>query len=360
MLELPGKCCGTGPSPGPGKGRRDFTSFCHTIRGSNRVFALRSHLHVAPGGRIFLRDFLAALSRACHLRGTRSVVTALVEEIQAAGWEPIRGPGPDVAFRWSAFELCVRVESLRPGIEAVHLFLGYGGTEASRALYLGRLFPPHGCRIVPADDWTDPSGNARPPLHTPRVIHTTDLVEWFRREPCTVLTGAGISRASGIAPFHGPGSLGEFFPVDEPFPGAVFDWAVHRPAELASVVGSFQAALLGARPNPAHLALADLERRGVVRQILTTNFDELHQSAGSVRVKRLETGEDWWAGCSARALLVTGVSQDDYGVVEAARTAGVEVIVLGPEVPEFVRESDLYLPGLAEVVLPEVAGMLGR
>jgi NAD-dependent SIR2 family protein deacetylase len=216
----------------------------------------------------------------------------------------------------------------------------------------------HVGRLVATDDGESPSDRPRPLPQTPRVIHTLDLAEWLQRHPSVVLTGAGISRASGIPPFTGPGSLATPFPLEERFPGSVFDWAVHRPAELASILGSFHAAVLTARPNRAHLALADLETRGVVKQVLTTNFDDLHQGAGSVRVKRLEPGGDWTADLSARALLVTGASRDDFGVVSAARTLGMSVVVLNPEVPELVQESDLFLPGRAEDVLPEVQAVL--
>jgi NAD-dependent deacetylase len=42
--------------------------------------------------------------------------------------------------------------------------------------------------------------------------------------------------------------------------------------------------LAEARPNPAHLALAELERRGLVEAVITQNVDRLHQAAGSRRV----------------------------------------------------------------------------
>src|SRR5262249_36956651 len=41
------------------------------------------------------------------------------------------------------------------------------------------------------------------------------------------------------------------------------------------------AMLMEAEPNPAHLALAELERRGLVRAIVTQNIDMLHERAGS-------------------------------------------------------------------------------
>jgi NAD-dependent SIR2 family protein deacetylase len=368
VLELPSKYSWAGlwsdpadaERPGPSARTPDFTSFCHTIRSMDRVFALVSHLHVSSEGRIFLRDFLVALSCVCRHHETRSKVTALAGQLEAAGWQRVSRPEPERAFRSNGFELCLRVAHLPLGIKAVHVFLGYGNTQRSLALYLEQLFPRHVSQIVPADDRQGPPSQTLPPRRTPRVIQTVELAKWLRKAPCTVLTGAGISLASGIPPFQGPGSLDVYFQVEERFPGAAFDWAVHRPAELASVIGSFQAALLTARPNPAHRALADLESLGVVKQVLTTNFDQLHQAAGSVRVKRLHSGEDWAAKDSTRALLVIGASNDAFGVVRAARAAGMEVAVLNPKAPEFVKEEDLYLPGRAEVELPRLVELLGR
>ena len=174
-----------------------------------------------------------------------------------------------------------------------------------------------------------------------------------------MLTGAGVSTASGIRPFTGRGSLDMCFRLAEPFPGSAFDWVLHRPEELACLVGSFQASVLTAQPNRAHLALVELERRGVVQQVLTSNFDDLHQAAGSVCVKEIGKGDDVAAGLRGRSLLAIGVSHDEHGLVRAARASGMGVVVVGPQVPEFVCESDLYLPGRAEAVLPEVVELLG-
>jgi NAD-dependent deacetylase len=45
--------------------------------------------------------------------------------------------------------------------------------------------------------------------------------------------------------------------------------------------------LLHAEPNPAHLALAELERLGYLQVVITQNIDDLHQRAGSRRVLEL-------------------------------------------------------------------------
>lgn len=111
---------------------------------------------------------------------------------------------------------------------------------------------------------------------------TVTLAELIRaRRPCVVLTGAGISTESGIPDFRSPTGI----------------WAKYDPMEYATIdafrrdpekVWEFYAlrldALARAEPNAGHLALAELERRGLVRAVVTQNIDGLHQRAGSREV----------------------------------------------------------------------------
>jgi len=95
-----------------------------------------------------------------------------------------------------------------------------------------------------------------------------------------VLTGAGVSTESGIPDFRSPGGIWEN--VDPMEVGSLSTfvsnperfWGFHRPR--FSAVASVQ-------PNPAHLAVAELERRGIVRELITQNIDGLHRRAGSAR-----------------------------------------------------------------------------
>ena len=97
-------------------------------------------------------------------------------------------------------------------------------------------------------------------------------------EYAVVLTGAGISTESGIPDFRSPGGVWEKFDPMEVGSLSTFIseperfWSVHRPRidMLADV-----------QPNPAHLAVAELERRGIVRAVVTQNIDRLHAKAGS-------------------------------------------------------------------------------
>jgi NAD-dependent protein deacetylase/lipoamidase len=98
------------------------------------------------------------------------------------------------------------------------------------------------------------------------------------RQPCVVLTGAGISTESGVPDFRSPSGIWARF---DPLEYATLD-AFHRdPEKVWRFYAPRYSMLLDAEPNAAHLALAELERRGLVRAIVTQNIDLLHTRAGS-------------------------------------------------------------------------------
>jgi NAD-dependent protein deacetylase/lipoamidase len=101
-------------------------------------------------------------------------------------------------------------------------------------------------------------------------------------ERAVVLTGAGISVPSGIPDFRSPGT-GLWENVD-PMEVAHIDAWRRDPDRFWSFYGQRFALLRDKRPNDAHLAVAELERRGLVRAVITQNVDRLHRTAGSERL----------------------------------------------------------------------------
>jgi NAD-dependent deacetylase len=98
------------------------------------------------------------------------------------------------------------------------------------------------------------------------------------RQPCVVLTGAGISTESGIPDFRSPtGIWAEYDPMEY----ATIDAFRRDPAKVWEFYALRLDALMEAEPNAGHLALAELERRGLVQAVVTQNIDGLHQRAGS-------------------------------------------------------------------------------
>lgn len=100
-----------------------------------------------------------------------------------------------------------------------------------------------------------------------------------------VFSGAGISTPSGIPDFRSPDSgLWEKF---DPFEVASI-WAFrNQPENFFSWIRSLSVQAESAKPNQAHLAVADLENRGIVKSVITQNIDSLHQKAGTKRVFEL-------------------------------------------------------------------------
>jgi NAD-dependent deacetylase len=114
------------------------------------------------------------------------------------------------------------------------------------------------------------------------IDRAADIVR--RASQVIALTGAGVSVPSGIPDFRSDDGLWRHddpmdvaslraFSVD---PGRFYDW--FRP-----LLDRLQAA----QPNPAHLALAALERVGMLKALITQNIDGLHQRAGSREVYEL-------------------------------------------------------------------------
>jgi NAD-dependent deacetylase len=110
-------------------------------------------------------------------------------------------------------------------------------------------------------------------------VELADLIR--NRQPCVVLTGAGVSTESGIPDFRSPTGLwARFDPLEygslEAFQADPLKvWIFYKPRV---------AMLTGAVPNAAHLALAELERLGFVQALVTQNIDLLHERAGSREV----------------------------------------------------------------------------
>ena len=110
-----------------------------------------------------------------------------------------------------------------------------------------------------------------------------------------VLTGAGISAESGLATFRGGGGLWEGEPVEAVATPEGFD---RDPARVWRFYAARRAAAAVARPNAAHRALVDAERRLGDRFLLVTqNVDGLHAAAGGRRVLELH-GSLWRTRCS--------------------------------------------------------------
>ncbi|MFW5733960.1 MAG: SIR2 family NAD-dependent protein deacylase [Oceanidesulfovibrio sp.] len=104
---------------------------------------------------------------------------------------------------------------------------------------------------------------------------------WREARRPIAMTGAGVSVPSGIPDFRSPGGLWE---KHNPAEVATLQALRSRPARVWEFLFDALAVFTTAEPNPAHTALAELERAGRLAAVITQNIDGLHQAAGSRNV----------------------------------------------------------------------------
>lgn len=101
----------------------------------------------------------------------------------------------------------------------------------------------------------------------------------MRADSIVILTGAGISRESGLATFRDAGGVWATVPLEDVATPEAF---ARDPARVHAFYNARRAQLAAARPNAAHRALARLQRRWPGDVLLVTqNIDDLDDRAGS-------------------------------------------------------------------------------
>jgi NAD-dependent deacetylase len=152
------------------------------------------------------------------------------------------------------------------------------------------------------------------------------------------LTGAGISTPSGIPDFRSPGS-GLWERVNPMIVASIQTFRI-RPKAFFDWVRPLAEKVMAAEPNPAHLALAELEAAGCLQAVITQNIDGLHQRAGSREVLEVH-GHVREATCTrCHAVVPTGDFLDDFlgskEVPHCVACGGVmkpNVVLFGEQLP---------------------------
>ena len=111
------------------------------------------------------------------------------------------------------------------------------------------------------------------------------LVELVRTGNVTVLSGAGLSTESGIPDYRGPS--GQARRTGQPMTYQEFTGSERARQRYWARSHLGWRHVTGASPNAGHLAVAALERAGLVRGVITQNVDGLHQAAGAASVTEL-------------------------------------------------------------------------
>jgi len=224
----------------------------------------------------------------------------------------------------------------------------------------------------------------------------------------SVLTGAGISAESGISTFRGKGGLWEKY---DPEDLATIDGFNRDPERFWRWFDERRIEVSRAEPNPAHLALAEMEKHFELFAVITQNIDGLHAAARSSLIIELH-GNIWRVRCTrdnelsenrdiplreipprcycgailrpdvvlfgepldpatlnrayilsetCNAMLVVGTSAVVYPAAHLpliAKRAGAYIIEVNPEVTPLTPICDFSFREKASVILPELKRLL--
>jgi NAD-dependent deacetylase len=182
------------------------------------------------------------------------------------------------------------------------------------------------------------------------------LAQLLHESSCAVaLTGAGVSVPSGIPDFRTP-ETGIWANVD-PMEVAHIEVFERDPARFWSYYRPRFQSLGDKRPNAAHTALAELERRGELEGVITQNIDRLHRAAGSRNVVEVH-GSIESSSCT-RCMEAFGIDQvedlfDSEGVPRCPTCAGAvkpDVVLFGELLPESAMARAQELVGRADLML---------
>lgn len=185
--------------------------------------------------------------------------------------------------------------------------------------------------------------------------------------------GAGVSTASGIPDFR---SVDGLYHQKFDYPPETMlshDFYETHPAEFFEFYRTKMIAL-GAKPNRAHLKLAELERAGKLTAVVTQNIDGLHQAAGSKNVLELHGSvhrnvcRRCGASFSAEWVMARG-HEDAHGVPVCPECGGKikpDVVLYGEPLDdrvvsaavEAIASCDMLIVGGTSLVVYPAAGLI--
>jgi NAD-dependent deacetylase len=222
-----------------------------------------------------------------------------------------------------------------------------------------------------------------------------------------VLTGAGVSAESGIRTFRDTGGLWEEYSIGDV---ATPEGYARDPLLVWRFYNARRRDLKAARPNPGHLALAEMERLLGERFLLVTqNVDDLHEKAGSMRLLHMHgelskvrctrcgavthdesdlPADPRCATCGGQLrphvvwfgevplhmeeihealgrcdwFLAVGTSGTVYpaaGFLETAKASGARTVVINPDPSAGSRWADVFIREPSGAALPRLVASLG-
>ncbi|KPJ70431.1 hypothetical protein AMJ51_01895, partial [Microgenomates bacterium DG_75] len=219
-------------------------------------------------------------------------------------------------------------------------------------------------------------GQPRLSIEQPKLIPVSSDYNISQYSPFATYCGSGLSAESGLPLL---GKIHNLFEVDNSETGElVFGSQDGLPARLVADVETelrslcqFTVDAVKAEPAESHRLLAELYRKGLLRQVLTDNMDDLFrkvdipytQTRQSIFPDRFPVEFD----PEAESLLAIGVAVDRRRVIQQARRRGLKVVVVNPVYDvaphsrnmDYLRPGDVFFRDEAREALPRIISASG-
>ena len=169
-------------------------------------------------------------------------------------------------------------------------------------------------------------------------------------------TGAGVSTKSGLKSFRGKDGLYSSLYKGKYRPEEVLSsnfFCSHRKIFLEYVEEELN--INGIKPNKGHLALAELEKMGILKAVITQNIDDLHQMAGNKNVLELHGSLKRWYCLSCGKTSNRNFSCDCGGIVRPDVTLYGENLnqdVVNEAIYQIEQADTLIVAGTSLTVYP--------
>lgn len=201
-----------------------------------------------------------------------------------------------------------------------------------------------------------------------KIQFAADLIKQAKH--AVMLTGAGLSTPSGIPDFRSTGT--GLWSKDEALEVASLSTFRTHPEKFFTWFRPLASQIFYAKPNPAHNALAELEKSNYLKSIITQNIDTLHQKAGSKTVIEMHgtmqtlTCTQCYHQVNAEIYLAPFVETGEIPhCPKCKQILKPDVILFGEQLPQQAwmqaqkqaRQADLFLVAGSSLEVLPVAGL---
>ncbi|MGL5436779.1 MAG: NAD-dependent protein deacylase [Lachnospiraceae bacterium] len=194
------------------------------------------------------------------------------------------------------------------------------------------------------------------------------LKQWIENSDNIVfLGGAGVSTESGIPDFR---SVDGLYNQDYDYPPETIishSFYVRNTKEFYRFYKN-RMLFQGIRPNAAHLALAELERQGRLRAVITQNIDGLHQAAGSREVLELHGSvhRNYCTRCAQGYSMAEIMEQEGVPVCRCGGTVKPDVVLYEESLDQkllqkavaYIRAAEVMIVGGTSLTVYPAAGLI--